>query len=379
MARAGASVLIVEAAHANAGASGQNAGSLHFQIERRFLEQGEAKAAEAAAITTLSRMAVDDWRGLEQALGADLHVHMHGGLMVAETAAEVALLERKAARERAAGLSAELVDGAELRRIAPYLSERVVAANHMADEGHADPRAVTPAFLAAARAAGATLAEQTRVTAIARAPGGFAVTLTGAGAGTVRAGQLLIAAGIWSAGVGALVNVHLPLFPVALQMNVTERVSPFLPHLIQHVGRRLSMKQAHAGNVLIGGGWPSRMAAAADGRFDLTRRPELLAPSLAGNLAVATAVVPHVAGLNLIRSWTGTTAITADQYPLVGAVPCVPGLFVAAGGSAFTLGPTFARLIAAQMGGGSAAAEAEAALAIAAPARFDHLNSFMGG
>src|SRR5690606_13515806 len=95
LAQAGASVLIVEAAHANAGASGQNAGSLHFQIERRFLEQGEAKAAEAAAITSLSRMAVDDWRGLELALGADLHVHMHGGLMVAETADEVALLERK--------------------------------------------------------------------------------------------------------------------------------------------------------------------------------------------------------------------------------------------------------------------------------------------
>ncbi len=371
-------MLIVEAAHANAGASGQNAGSLHFQIERRFLEQGEAKAAEAAAITGLSRMAVDDWRGLEQALGADLHVHMHGGLMVAETADEVAMLERKAARERAAGLSAELVDGAELRRIAPYLSERVIAANHMADEGHADPRAVTPAFVAAARAAGAVLAERTRVTAIARRAGGFAVTLAGAGAGTVQADQLLIAAGVWSAGVGALANVHLPLFPVALQMNVTERVAPFLPHLIQHVGRRLSMKQAHAGNVLIGGGWPSRMAA-GDGRFDLSRRPELLAPSLAGNLAVATAVLPHVGGLNLIRSWTGTTAITADQYPLVGAVPCAPGLFVAAGGSAFTLGPTFARLIAAQMAGGGAAAEAKAALAIAAPARFDHLNSFMGG
>ncbi len=38
----GASVALIEAGDINSGASGQNAGSLHFQIERRFLENGDA-------------------------------------------------------------------------------------------------------------------------------------------------------------------------------------------------------------------------------------------------------------------------------------------------------------------------------------------------
>lgn len=371
---AGASVLLVEAGHVNAGASGQNAGSLHFQIERRFLENGDALAEQAAAITGLSRLAIDDWRGLEAALGVDLHVHMHGGLMVAETPAEVALLERKVAREQAAGLSVRLLDGDAARAVAPYLAPSVTAAGFLPDEGHADPRALTPAFARAATAAGATLLQATRVETAAARHDGFDLQLTGGA--RVRAARVLIAAGAWSPAVASLFNVHLPIFPVGLQMNVTERVPAFLPHLVQHVGRRLSMKQAHAGNVLIGGGWRSRMRTGPAG-FDLTRRPEPLAESLAGNLAAAVAVVPKVAALTLIRSWTGVTAITSDQLPLVGAIPQAPGLFVAAGGSAFTLGPTFARLVARQMLDVEREA-ADAVLAVVAPRRFDHLNGFMG-
>jgi len=378
-ARAGASVLIAEAGHPNIGASGQNAGSLHFQIERRFLENGERLAEEAARITAISRMAIDDWAGLEAALGEDLHVRREGGLMIAETPAEVDLLGRKVAREQAAGLATQLLDGDEARRIAPYLSPHIVAAGFLADEGHADPRAVTPAFARAAVRAGAVLRNETRAVEIARRQGGgFSVTLRQAtGETRIRTERLLIAAGAWSPQVGMLANIHLPLFPVALTMNATERIASFLPHLVQHVGRRLSMKQTHAGNILIGGGWPSRLRRGAGGGFDPALRPEPIEASRTENLRAAVAVVPAVANMNLLRSWTGVTAVTADQLPLVGEVPRVPGLFVAAGGSAFTLGPTFARLVARQILEQDRAG-ADDALALLSPARFEHLNGFMG-
>ncbi|MGH6782381.1 MAG: NAD(P)/FAD-dependent oxidoreductase, partial [Sphingomonadaceae bacterium] len=188
-----------------------------------------------------------------------------------------------------------------------------------------------------------------------------------------RAGKVLIAAGAWTAHVAALANLHMPLYPVALLMNATERTAPVLPQLIQHVGRRLSMKQTHAGNILIGGGWPSRLAQKADGGFDLAAKPSIIEASLAGNLRAGIDTVPMIERLNLIRSWTGVTAISADQLPIVGEVPRMPGLFVAGGGSAFTLGPTFARLLARAMTG-----ERVAELDLLSPARFEHLNSFMG-
>lgn len=374
LAEAGASVQVVEASYPNAGASGANAGSLHFQIERRFLENGEALAEQAAQILSLNRLAIEEWRSLEADLGADLHVHMRGGLMVASTAAEVATLQAKAEREARGGLSTRLIDGDEARRLAPALAPSILAATYLEDEGHADPKAVTPAFGARAQALGARITLGARVTAARRGREGYVVTVrTGASTIEICAPKVLIAAGAWSARIGALFNLHLPLYPVALQMNVTERVKPFLPPLIQHVGRRLSMKQAHAGNVLIGGGWPSKMALDASGRFDFERPPELLEASLNGNLAVAVDVMPCVAQMNLIRTWTAITAISADQLPLVGPVPQAPGVFVAAGGSAFTLGPIFARLLARRM-----LDQAEDRLDLFSPARFNHLNSFMG-
>jgi sarcosine oxidase, subunit beta len=370
LALAGATVVLLEAGDVNTGASGQNAGSLHFQIERRFLENGEALADQAASIVALSRLAVTDWRTIEQEIGADLHVAMHGGLMVAETAEQVALLERKAERERREGLLVQTLDGDESRRKAPYLSPTILAANLSRDEGHADPKAMTPALARAASAAGAELRTHTPVTTIARQGRGFRV----GGAGwSLAADRVLVAAGAWTAPLCARANIHMPLYPVALLMNATVRTRPIVPQLVQHVGRRLSLKQTHAGNVLIGGGWPSRLAQSAGTGFDLSQKPALIPDSVTGNLRAAAAVVPAVADLDLLRSWTGVTAISADQLPVVGEVPRMPGLWVAAGGSAFTLGLTFARLLSAAMSG-----HATPELAIVSPARFEHLNGFMG-
>jgi sarcosine oxidase, subunit beta len=371
LAAGGARVLLAEAGDLGMGASGQNAGSLHFQIERRFLEQGDALARQAEQTLALSRLAIEEWRGLEKALDADLHVVMEGGFMVAETPDQVAQLERKIAREIKEGLRMQLLDGDEARRIAPYLSPAILAAGFAPDEGHADSRAVTPAFAAAARRAGADIRTQSPLRSIAKVDGGFEAHGPHL---AVRAAQILVATGAWIPQVCAMANLHAPIYPVALLMNATERTQrPQMPHLVQHVGRRLSMKQTHAGNILIGGGWPSRLARTGDGSFDPGTRAEMIEESLAGNLRAAIDVVPDMAELNLIRSWTGVTAVSADQLPVVGPVSRLPGLWIAGAGSAFTLGPSFARLVAQAMGG-----RATPELDFVAPARFDHLNGFMG-
>ena len=374
LARNGARPTLVEQHELNSAASGRNAGSLHFQIERRFLESGEAADEQVARTAALSAAAIGDWRALERELGADVGLHMCGGLMVAETQSQAALLELKVRTERAAGIQTQLLSGQEARKVCGPLSTSVVAAAYLPEEGHADPCRVTLAFARAAVTLGATVRTRTRVAALSAArPGGFSATLvSGDLSRTESFGQIVIAAGAWSAEVAALLNVHLPLFPVPLQMHVTERTSPLLEHLIQHVGERLSMKQTDAGNILIGGGWPSRLAQ-RDGRFDLDHPPQFCFESQQGNLAVARAIVPAVDLLRLLRTWTGATAVCSDQLPLVGAINRRPGCYVAAGGSAFTLGPTFARLLSESLGG-----KTPELLALTSPARFDHLNQFMG-
>ncbi|TQV82623.1 FAD-binding oxidoreductase [Exilibacterium tricleocarpae] len=377
LAGAGARVALIERGGINQGASGQNAGSLHFQLEHRLIQHRNTLAAELEHYVALTQMAIAQWRDLEAELDCDLELGMHGGLMVAETPAQVELLQQKAHIETGQGLQVELLDGVRVRRLAPYLGDTILAALFCPAEGHCNPRLLTPAYAQKAAARGAEIFTRSPVNGIRRQSGNWQIEI-GAGTETAAARRLaaaavLNAAGAWSPAVAAMANLHLPLFPVGLTMNVTERTAPLIPHLVQHVGRKLSMKQVRDGNILIGGGWSAHLWQ-RDGKWHAERAPVIDPTSVYGNLAVAAEVVPAVETLHLVRTWTGTTGITPDQLPIIGEVSRAPGFYVAAGGSGFTYGPSYAQLISELILKG----ETSFPLAPYSPDRFGHINMFMG-
>lgn len=346
LARRGANVLLLEQGDLNREASGRNAGSLHFQLEYRLIRYGDALASQFAQIIPLSLVALEDWRRLESELRADLEVEMRGGLIVAESPADLALLEKRQALQEKWGLASSLLSGVEVRQLAPYLADSVMAAGYFPHEGHANPRLVAPAFARCAAALGATISVQTRVTALMRDGTDWLVSMVDreGRAWEVAAGAVLNAAGAWAGEMGALAHLHLPVYAVPLSMNVIERTAPLIPHLVQHASERLTLKQVSAGNVLVGGGWPSRFSR--EGAAMAThRRAHPVVENVLENLSLAARLVPAIGSLHLLRSWTGITGVTTDQMPLLGEVPEAPGFFVAAGGAAFTHGPTYARLI----------------------------------
>jgi sarcosine oxidase, subunit beta len=99
-------------------------------------------------------------------------------------------------------------------------------------------------------------------------------------------------------------------------------------------------------------------------------RPRLDDESLRANLETAAATMPEIASDMLIRSWTGIATLISDHLPIVGEVPRSPGFHVVAGGSGFTLGPTFARLLSQQICTG----RSDANLAPFSPGRFEQLS-----
>ncbi|OJY28370.1 MAG: FAD-dependent oxidoreductase [Rhodobacterales bacterium 65-51] len=346
IAREGGRVLLVERDQINQHASGRNAGSLHFQLEYRMIDRGIEAARQAAEAMPLHLEAARLWAALPQLCGEPVEVRQTGGLMIAEDARQVALLEQKTEIERSWGLDNQLIDRGEIDRIAPYLSDRVIAAAHCPLEGKADARTAAPALARAALRLGAEIRTGCAITGLSRQGGVWQVQLQGDTARTVSASAVVIAAGVWTTQLGQMMGAHLPTIPLALTMTVTMRIPKLVPHLVQHAGGKLSLKQALDGNILIGGGWPARLPLLPDGQPDLDTRPELLASSLAGNAAMAIRVLPELGKVPTLRSWVGTTTITPDQLPLVGPVPGYPGAFVATGGSAFTLGPCFAQVLA---------------------------------
>ncbi len=376
LAESGATVLLVERSDINAGASGRNAGSLHFQLEHRLIKHHQEHARELEHYVALTQLAIDHWRDIEHELDSNLELVMEGGLMLAETPEELSLLELKSKIEGGQGLTVELLDGAQAHSRAPYLSESVQGALYCPHEGHCNPRLLTHAFASKAVASGASVLTDIRVSAIQRRFGRWEIKLAGAGnkqeSGWVSAEAVLNAAGAWSVEIAAMAGLHLPVFPVGLLMNATEKTNPIVHHLIQHVGRKLSLKQVADGNLLIGGGWSAPMQRSG-GSWLLDRAPAINLESVRGNLQSAAEIVPAIADLHLLRSWTGTTGITPDQLPVLGQFTQKPGFYVATGGSGFTYGPTYARLMSELMLTGATSFPIDAY----SPDRFNQINAFM--
>jgi sarcosine oxidase, subunit beta len=371
----GAKVVVLEEGDLNLQASGRNAGSLHFQLEYRLVRHGDELAEQFAQVIPLTLTALEYWRVLEHELQSDLEIEMNGGLIVAETRADMESLEKRQAIQERMGLPTALLSTSEVRKIAPYLSDNVIGAGYCEHEGHANPRLVTLAFARAATARGAHFVPGTRVVGIATSGAGWEITTRenrGDRAKEFYAGKIVNAAGAWAGDLAALAHLHLPIYPVPLLMNVLERSGRFIPHLVQHASQRLTVKQVADGNILAGGGWPGRFCRTPSG-FDTWQRPEVVVPNSLENVRLAARLIPAIRQLHLIRTWAGTTGVTADQMPLLGEIPEAPGFYVAAGGAAFTHGPTYARLISELVSGETPSLSID----LYSPSRFSHVNEFM--
>jgi glycine/D-amino acid oxidase-like deaminating enzyme len=347
LARAGTDVVVVERGQLNREASGTNAGSFHFQIAIHQLTGSDTAAdrARLLADVRLHAAAADVWAGLEDELGADLGVHVTGGLMVAETQHELDILITKHSIEAQAGLETELLVGAQLLDFAPYLAPDLAGAVYCGREGHANPLLAAPAYAARAIQSGARIRTHADVAAIEQtdsaATGRFLVRTD---AGVIRACRIVNAAGAWAPDVAGLSGLELPVYSEGLHVNVTEPRERILTPMVQHIGRRLTLKQAANGTFIIGGGWPARTEpppARYSVRWD----------SAAGNSAVAVRVLPVLRDVRVIHMWTGVIAFTDDLLPVVGEVRQLPGYYVCLASTGFTLGPIIARMLAEHMTG----------------------------
>ena len=334
LAREGVDVILIERDQPNAHASGNNAGSLHVQLlAYNFGDLATAAGLPAAQTLPLQRESARLWPEVAETLGTDLEIVRTGGLMVAETGEQMERLAAKTALEARFGTPVEVIGRDELRALAPHLSERLVGAAYCAEEGKLSPLTAGPAVLAAALAAGARLFRETEVLAIERAGPAFVLHTS---RGSVRAGRVLNAAGGWAPRVAAMLGVALPVRAAPIQLVVTETAPPLLTHLLAYADRHLTMKQMAAGNLVIGGGWPSSLDPASE-------RAQVRRESVEGNLWVADRVLPALRSLHVIRTWAAMNVLV-DGAPILGEVPGVPGFFTANTVNGLTLAPVLGRI-----------------------------------
>ncbi len=335
LAEAGKGVMVIDDGRISG--SNANAGSLHVQMQSRFMQLYPQNVPGMERQLPLYPKAVRFWQAFEKKLGADFELKKNGGLMVAESDEQLAFLHVKAARERKLGLEVEVLDRAALDRIAPYLGPAVVGAELCRDEGKLNPLRCNAAIRRWMIALGVILREGEAVRTLAREATGFRVE-TAKGA-TLRAGTLVLATAAGTTPLAGQLGVHILARAEPLHMNITEPTAPMIGHLVQHADRMITLKQFSTGQIVIGGGWPADLVGDRN-------HPTVRLDSLIANATLARHIAPQIAPLRIIRTWAGINT-SVDGKGVLGPVDNVPGLhFAIPGDAGYTLGPLSAQMVA---------------------------------
>ena len=94
------------------------------------------------------------WPSLSEELEVDCEYHQDGNLRLGKNDKHKQILEGLTERAVKVGLDVRMIDGDEVRRINPYLSDEVTCASWCPTDGHANPLTTTLGFYKTARKLG---------------------------------------------------------------------------------------------------------------------------------------------------------------------------------------------------------------------------------
>ncbi|MFQ5784925.1 MAG: NAD(P)/FAD-dependent oxidoreductase [Alphaproteobacteria bacterium] len=325
LARRGARVTVLEKGAAGAQASGVNFGGVR-RNGRHVVELPLANRARAL------------WPRLGEIIGADCEFAATGHVKLGMNDADMAELEAYARTAKNHGLEIEILGRGGLRQRWPWLGETVAGGAFCADDGCANPRLVGPAYARAARAAGAEIRENCE--AIDLAHDGSRFTVRGRDGLEHRAATLINAAGAWGGRLAARFGEPVPIEAIAPQMAVTEPAPYFIAPVLGMCGAGIYLRQIPRGNVIFGGG---------DGDADLDiGRASVRPENTVATGALAVRLIPRLAGVHIIRVWSGVEGRMPDDLPVIGPSRTTPGLIHAFGfsGHGFQLGPAMGEVLA---------------------------------
>jgi sarcosine dehydrogenase len=279
-----------------------------------------------------------------------------GSLRFASSKDSLKELQRGVSRARGIGLDVDLVSAEEAAKLMPVISrDSLYGAVWMPGDGHLDPHTATHALATAARKLGARVLTQCRVNGIELSERGE-IRSVHTEDGPIATEVVVIAGGIWGPQVAAMAGAFVVSTPVDHQHAALLAVSGGeMPHDMPcfRDPDNLVYGKAEAGGMVLGGYESDPVARWIDGvpwehaGISLPPDQARFEPLLAG----AARRFPFVQEAGIVKLVCHPDAMTPDSAPLVGAVPGVHGLYMAAGlslngfGGAGGIGRAIAELV----------------------------------
>ncbi len=337
-ARAGADVIVVDAAGPAAGATGRSFG----WINASFFHDTAHFELRAAGIDAYRRLCRD----------LDLPVAWSGCLCWEE---EGEALERQAKQLNDLGYSAEIISKSDVKRKEPHVVPPPQALSFRT-EAAAEPGALTHMLLSASQA---KRLMGCAVEGIETLNG--QVTGVRVAGGVIEADRVIVAAGTHSPALLAPLGVELPMLHRPGVIFQTKPVPKILTHIcVAPIGE---FRQRPDGRIMM----PTAVSHQSDSSDTLSDTPEGLAEAACARLQ---AVMPDVL-LEWEEASLANRPVPKDGLPVLGACG-VEGLFTAVMHSGITLAPVVARILAAEVTG---AALSNAQAALVAPYRPDRFQA----
>jgi sarcosine oxidase, subunit beta len=250
--------------------------------------------------------------------------------------------------QRSCGAQAEVIDAAAFAGLAPGIrTDDLSQVAWEPEGGYGDGAIVAGDLLGAARDRGVRYQPNTAVSALQTTGGRITGVITGDG--PLSAGTVLLAAGVWVPpllrGAGVDLPIETELHQVALLSHPAGGGAPIA--CIDSTTQTYFRPEAGGRMTLVGsftgprGADPDQVLAAPD---PATTHPD----GLAELVGAAARRLPALADAGIARGVTGAYDMTPDCRPLLGEVPGLPGLVLAAGfsGTGFKISPAVGEAIA---------------------------------
>lgn len=280
--------------------------------------------------------------------GQEIDLHRVGYLFLLTEPEDVAAFGQAVALQNAMGVPSRLLDAGEAAALAPIVrTQDVLAAAFHSGDGYCSPESVVLGYATGARRHGAAVLTGVEVTGIetrdsGAGPGEIVAVVTTAG--RVETSTVVCAAGAWSAEIGAMAGVDLPVVPLRRQILVTEPmpapvaalVPPSMPMTIDFSSTFYLHREGPA--ILLG-------------MSDPDERPGFRLERDDGWLPRLTAAIEHRApallDLGIAHGWAGLYEMTPDHNALIGESGGAQRFLYATGfsGHGFLQGPAVGEVI----------------------------------
>jgi glycine/D-amino acid oxidase-like deaminating enzyme len=170
----------------------------------------------------LKKLSLDMFPALAKELDYDIGWSRKGSVLVIENDVEMEVAQNHCRLMQEHGYPFKILDRKELRADEPHLADDIAGGMEVACDGSLNPMALAYGLMQGAKKHGAKIQIHTCVTEIKRDTNGR-IECIATDRDKIHTRQIVNAAGVWAADIGAMVGLDIPVKPRQGQLIVGER------------------------------------------------------------------------------------------------------------------------------------------------------------